>query len=176
MNKTGFGSPILFLAISLIGVLILASGYLYTAFTLSTGTPSTRSELEDKGLSSQEIEDTLREENEKNLKKYLPSEDVEKIKKQEQDQNIKSDVGQLATELQAFYTTPGNGKYPSALGQINQTLSGNYQYIVCLDNTELILFSKLNAENGYWVWSSFENQARVVIPMPTVQNCEDRNL
>lgn len=171
--KKGFGLPILLLTISLLGVFLLASGYLYTAFTLTAGAPPTISELGEKGLSGQEIEDTLRAENEKNLSKYLPPEEIDRIKKQELDQKIKSDIGQLATELQGFYTTPGNGKYPATLAELNQTVSGNYQYIVCLDNTNSILFSQLNAVNGYWVWSSFENQTRVIDTMPTEKNCMD---
>lgn len=184
MNRAGFGSPLLFSAMSLIGALLIASTYLYTAFVLTTDAPSSRSELEKQGLSEEQIESTLRDENEKRLEKYLPADEIEKIKKQELDSGIKNDIGFLATYLQAFYTTPGNGKYPSSLSElitsgftkeIPQTPSGeNYQYVVCLDLTESVLFSQLNAENGYWTWSSFEGNARILTVLPTEQNCSSK--
>lgn len=186
MKKSGFGSPLLFSVVSLVGALLIASTYLYTAFILRVDTPSSRPDLEKKGLTEEQIDNTLREENTKNLEKYLPAEEIDKIKKQEEDSKIKSDIGSLATELQAYYTTPGKGKYPSSLDtlvkegiirQLPQTQSGeNYQYIVCLDFSTAVLFSQLKADNGYWAWSSFENQAKLVTALPNEQSCSIKQL
>lgn len=132
MKKSGFGSPLLFSALSLIGALLIASGYLYTAFTLTIGAPPTRSELEKKGITGKQLEDTLRDENVKNLEKYLPKDETDKIKNQEADAAAKNRVGNVLTEVQACITTKTYSNPPIPANQIYNTQGG------CADYKELL--------------------------------------
>ena len=131
MEKPGFGSPLIFSVFSLVGALIIASGYLYTVFMLTPGTPPTKSELEKKGLTGEQIEDTLRDENAKNLEKYLPKEDINKIKNQEADATAKNRVGRVLTEIQACITAKTYSNPPFSANQIYNTRGG------CADYKEL---------------------------------------
>src|SRR3989344_605764 len=47
--------------------------------------------------------------------------------KQARDAGRKNDIGSLATELQAYYTTPGQGFYPTALNVL--TASGGLKQV-----------------------------------------------
>ena len=63
-----------------------------------------------------------------------------KRQNQAKDANIKADIGSIATALQAYYTSPGQGTYPLTLGTLvtNQDLTtlptppagGSYEYAV----------------------------------------------
>lgn len=63
-----------------------------------------------------------------------------KRQNQARDANIKADIGQVATALVAYFTTPGTGTYPAALSTLvsNQDLTaipvppdgGSYEYVV----------------------------------------------
>lgn len=70
---------------------------------------------------------------------------VNPVKRQNQakDTQIKSDIGQIATGLVAYFTTPGTGSYPSAAQGLNQLVvnqdltrvpvppaGGSYEYAV----------------------------------------------
>jgi len=100
---------------------------------------------------------------------------------QAQDAQIKNDVGSLATELQAYYTTPGEGLYPSSLQELVNTgglrqipehpAGGNYEYIVCSGNGESLIYAKLVNTENYWVWTSKTNIAQEVATQPNVNTC-----
>ncbi len=63
-----------------------------------------------------------------------------KRQNQARDANIKSDIGSIATALQAYFTTPGEGSYPTTLATLetNKDLvkvptppaGGSYEYVV----------------------------------------------
>ena len=131
MEKPGFGSPLIFSVFSLVGALIIASGYLYTVFMLTPGTPPTKSELEKKGLTGEQIEDTLRDENAKNIEKYLPKDELDKIKNQEADAAAKNRVGNVLTEVQTCITTKTYSNPPFSANQIYNMQGG------CADYKEL---------------------------------------
>lgn len=88
---------------------------------------------------------------------------------QSRDSAIKSDVGQIATALQAYYTSPGRGVYPSSLNDlvssgdlrtIPKTPSGqDYEYLRCDGGREVAVFAKLESTGTYWVWSSVSGRA-----------------
>src|SRR3990170_1867017 len=128
MEKPGFGSPLIFSVFSLVGALIIASGYLYTVFMLTPGTPPTKSELDKKGLTGVQIEDTLRDENAKNIEKYLPKDELDKIKNQEADTSAKNRVGRILTEIQACITTKTYSNPPFSANQIYNTQGGCADY------------------------------------------------
>ncbi len=52
--------------------------------------------------------------------------------RQAQDAKRKNDIGALATEIQGYYTTPGQGVYPTALSVL---VNGNYLKQMPLDPT-----------------------------------------
>ncbi len=52
--------------------------------------------------------------------------------RQAQDAKRKNDIGALATEVQAYYTHPGNGNYPTSLGVLT---AGSYLKQMPLDPT-----------------------------------------
>ncbi|PJE57803.1 MAG: hypothetical protein COU81_04130 [Candidatus Portnoybacteria bacterium CG10_big_fil_rev_8_21_14_0_10_36_7] len=100
---------------------------------------------------------------------------------QARDAQIKNDIGALATELQGYYTTPGQGKYPAQLkifvdnGQLKalpKTPSGlDYTYITCSNNTESLLYAQLETRNGYWVWTSASGRAVETAKLPSAETC-----
>ena len=64
---------------------------------------------------------------------------------------LKNDIRSLATQLQAYHTTPGQGKYPQSLIELAQVQGGlktlpktpsgeNYGYLVCGARTEFAVF------------------------------------
>lgn len=124
------------------------------------------------------IESSLNEENEK-----YPD---ESYLEREYDSQIKIGIASIAVWLEDYNSTPGIGKYPPSLDIILEEerlrqlplkpTAENYQYIVCLNSTESILFSPLKAENGYWTWTSFEKRVKPVDTMPTDQNCISKSL
>ncbi len=99
---------------------------------------------------------------------------VNPIKRQRQarDAARKSDVGQLATGLQAFFTTPGAGTYPA--GFVNLTSSGDlkmiptgptgesYNYTLTSDSSEAAIYVALEdptATGDVWCWQSRTGKA-----------------
>ena len=102
------------------------------------------------------------------------------------DARIKNDIGALATELQGYYTTPGQGKYPASLdilvsqGYLKQmplTPSGQkYSYITCNNLGEVVLWAKLESSSGYWVWRSTTAVAKEESTLPTVESCSNNVL
>lgn len=100
---------------------------------------------------------------------------------QAKDANIKNDIGSIATELQAYYTSPGIGKYPANLQTLVtngdlKTLpktpdNGDYGYITCNNLAEAVLYGKLTSSTGYWTWSSKTGKAQEASKMPTVDSC-----
>ena len=95
---------------------------------------------------------------------FAKNENVGQRTIQTRDSIIKSDVGQIATALQVYYTTPGKGKYPVSLNELvtSATLKGvpispageEYGYLRCADGLEAAVFAKLESTGTYWVWSS----------------------
>lgn len=93
---------------------------------------------------------------------------------QAKDAQVKNDVGSLATELQGYYTSPGQGVYPASLGVLTtqgylknqpqqpQPTGGNYSYgftkqNVALGNTEVYVHGVLYdpaAVGNVWCWRS----------------------
>ncbi|KKR56855.1 MAG: hypothetical protein UT95_C0032G0001, partial [Candidatus Curtissbacteria bacterium GW2011_GWB1_40_28] len=84
--------------------------------------------------------------------------------KQAQDASMKNDVGQIATALQAYYTTPGQGLYPTSLNDLvsseylktlpKPASGGNYNYLRCDNGTEAAIFAKSEETGRYWAFSS----------------------
>lgn len=87
--------------------------------------------------------------------------------RQAQDAKRKNDIGALATELQAYYTSPGAGSYPSSLevltvqGYLKQmpldpTAGVRYAYAVPASLTEASVYATLaeptNTGGGTWVF------------------------
>lgn len=101
--------------------------------------------------------------------------------KQARDAGRKNDIGSLATEIQAYYTTPGQGYYPTTLdvltsaGGLKQLptdpkTSANYSYTLNAATTEAGVYSTLEdptGTNGEWCWRSTNNKALEV----TVGGC-----
>ena len=106
--------------------------------------------------------------------------DVGQRTTQARDAVIKNDIGALATELQAYYTSPGNGLYPNSLNDllasgglrsVPLTPSGeSYGYLRCADGKEAAVFAKLESTDTYWVWSSVSRTAadRKIKDPPTI--------
>jgi len=77
---------------------------------------------------------------------------------------IKSDVGQIATGLQAYYTTGGKGLYPNSLSDLVssgelKTLpkapgGKDYGYLRCDNGQEAAVFQRLEETEVYWAFSS----------------------
>lgn len=97
-----------------------------------------------------------------------------KRQKQARDSARKNDIGQLATALQAYYTTPGQGIYPTSLGQL--TASGDlkqiptdptgasYSYVVNGATTEAWIYIVIEDPTGgvtgsTWCWASTSGKA-----------------
>lgn len=87
--------------------------------------------------------------------------------RQAQDAKRKNDVGALATEIQAYYVTPGSGYYPASLGVLTagsylkqmpkDPVSGNvYSYSINVSTTEAAVYATLaeptTAGGGTWLW------------------------
>ncbi|OGD87212.1 hypothetical protein A2870_03635 [Candidatus Curtissbacteria bacterium RIFCSPHIGHO2_01_FULL_41_11] len=103
---------------------------------------------------------------------------VNPLKRQQQarDAGRKSDVGQLVTALQAFYTTPGSGSYPTSMatlvstGDLKQlptdpTGDSNYGYDYSADSTEAAVWATLenpNTTGTVWCWQSTSGKAQEV--------------
>ena len=115
----------------------------------------------------------------------------QKRTRQARDAGRKNDIGSLATELQAYYTTPGQGVYPNgqgcgatAPGLVTLTTAGglknvptdpltaqNYCYTVrtaAVASTEASIWAVLEdptsgtAPNIDWCWRSNDNKAQEV--------------
>lgn len=103
-----------------------------------------------------------------------------KRQKQARDAARKSDVGQLATALQAYFTTPGQGLYPTgngcgtAGGLTTLTASGDlkrlptdptggcYTYTVAGTTAEAAIWTSLEdptGATGFWCWQSSTGKA-----------------
>ena len=103
------------------------------------------------------------------LDRVLNGKGVGSRQNQARDSARKSDVGQLATALQAYYTSPGNGKYPETLDELTKSgdikivpkdpaTNENYGYLKC-NNAEVAVYAKLEDTGTYWVWSSETGRA-----------------
>ena len=79
--------------------------------------------------------------------------------RQAQDAQRKNDIGALATELQAYYTAPGAGKYPSTLGVLtaeqylkqmpkDPTSPSQYPYLINGTTTEAAVWATLAEPTG----------------------------
>lgn len=100
---------------------------------------------------------------------------------QARDAKLKNDIGALATELQGYYTTPGEGKFPATLDvllsegylkQMPKTVNGeNYSYLTCQNFSEVVLWGKLEATDGYWVYRSASGRAQEEFTLPTLESC-----
>lgn len=101
--------------------------------------------------------------------------------KEARDSAIKSDVSQLATASQAYYTTPGGGRYPNSLNDladsgdikiIPKTPAGEpYGYLRCTNGQEAAIFAKVEEINTYWAWSSVSGRAGYINQTTPPQNC-----
>ena len=104
--------------------------------------------------------------------------------RQAQDAKRKNDVGALATEVQGYYTSPGQGSYPSALEVLvtqsylkqmpsDPTVAGStYGYDINTTTTEAAIFATLaeptsTPGNFTFCWKSTTNSASEV----TVGEC-----
>lgn len=101
-----------------------------------------------------------------------------KRQKQARDAGRKSDVGQVATALQAYHTSPGSGIYPAGLtaltasGDLKQlptdpTSGGNYQYTLNAASTEAAVYGTLEDPTSgggtwFWCWQSTSGKAQEV--------------
>lgn len=106
--------------------------------------------------------------------------------KQREDQSktarVKNDIGSLATELQAYYTSPGQGKYPQNLVELTQIQGGlktlpktpsgeNYGYLVCDNRAEVTVFGKQEDTGTYWAWNSVTGRAEDTGQASPPTNC-----
>lgn len=108
--------------------------------------------------------------------------DVGSRRSQARDAAIKNDVGQLATALQAYYTTPGQGKYPASLEDLIKSgdlrtvpisPSGeSYDYLRCDNGTEAAVFAKLEETGTYWAWTSVTGRASDISSQTSPQSCQ----
>ena len=102
-----------------------------------------------------------------------------KRQRQARDSARKSDVGQIATALQAYFTTPGQGLYPvsmgilTASGDLKQIPSGPtgeaYNYTIrAADSSEAALYVALedpttDCTGSYaWCWQSAVGRAQEI--------------
>ncbi len=65
--------------------------------------------------------------------------------RQAQDAKRKNDIGALATEIQGFYTTPGQGCYPTALTTL---VTQNYLKQMPLDPTANVAYNYVTGANA----------------------------
>lgn len=87
--------------------------------------------------------------------------------RQAQDAKRKNDIGAVATELQAYYTTPGAGRYPATLGVLTtegylKTMPLDpvspfpaYAYDINATTTEAAVAATLGEPTsgaGVWLW------------------------
>lgn len=93
--------------------------------------------------------------------------------KQARDAGRKNDIGSLATEIQAYYTTPGQGIYPTTLAvlttsgglkqiPVDPTSGLTYNYNVNSNSTEAAVWATLEdptGATGLWCWTSITNKA-----------------
>jgi len=95
-----------------------------------------------------------------------------KRQRQARDSARKNDIGQMATALQAYYTTPGLGKYPASLATLTTTgdlkmepkdpTGGTYSYTFNSASAESWLWYTLEdptGANGFWCWASTAGKA-----------------
>ena len=95
--------------------------------------------------------------------------DPAKRQKQARDSARKSDIGQLASALQAYSTSPGNGTYPAALTALtgsgdlkripNDPTSAlvNYSYVTGTGASEASVYIAMESPTGsagFWCWRS----------------------
>src|SRR3989338_4170740 len=89
--------------------------------------------------------------------------------RQAQDAKRKNDIGALATEIQGFYTTPGQGFYPSNLSVLvaqsylkqmpqDPTANADYAYSINVGTTEAAVWATLaepvTTGSPIWCYSS----------------------
>ena len=100
-----------------------------------------------------------------------------KRQRQARDSARKNDVGQMATAVQAYFTTPGQGTYPAGLtaltasGDLKQIptdpTGGAYSYTLNAASSEsgiyIVLEDPTGASGSAWCWQSTTGKAREVI-------------
>lgn len=99
-----------------------------------------------------------------------------KRQRQARDSSRKSDIGQLATALQAYYTTPGQGIYPANMdvlttsGDLKQIPTGptaeSYSYTIRADSSESGIYVAMEdptSAGGLWCWRSTSGRATEVV-------------
>lgn len=102
--------------------------------------------------------------------------DPAKRTNQARDSARKNDIGSLAVELQAYYTTPGAGEYPLSLNELTSSgglkqvptdpLNVSYSYTLGTGAEEAGVYISLDdptAATGYWCWMSWNNAAAEVV-------------
>jgi len=95
-----------------------------------------------------------------------------KRQRQARDSARKNDIGQMATALQAYYTTPGQGLYPTSMNVLTDTqdlkqiptdpTSGLYSYTYNGATDEAWIWDTLEdptGSTGVWCWTSTSGKA-----------------
>ena len=96
-----------------------------------------------------------------------------KRQRQARDSARKSDIGQIATALQAYFTTPGQGLYPTSLGVLTSSgdlkliptdpTGGPYDYTYDGSTAEAWIWDVLEdptgASGSVWCWASTSGRA-----------------
>ena len=97
-----------------------------------------------------------------------------KRQKQARDSARKSDIGQIATAVQAYFTTPGQGQYPASLttltgsGDLKQIPTGptgeTYTYTIRANSSEAAIYAAVEdpttGSGTYeWCWQSAAGRA-----------------
>lgn len=87
--------------------------------------------------------------------------------RQAQDAKRKNDIGAMATEVQGYYTTPGQGTYPTSLGVLTEqsylkqmpldpTANSAYGYATNTGPAEVAVWATLaeptSTGGGTWLW------------------------
>ncbi|OGM08241.1 hypothetical protein A2159_01615 [Candidatus Woesebacteria bacterium RBG_13_34_9] len=103
--------------------------------------------------------------------------------RQAQDAKRKNDIGALATEVQGYYTTPGQGFYPTTLAvlttqsylkqmPLDPTATVAYGYSINAGTTEAAIWATLAEPitSGSPVWC-YRTQAGVVVENSTTVGC-----
>lgn len=121
---------------------------------------------------------------------------INPLKRQQQarDASRKSDLGQIASALQAYSTSPGNGQYPTANGAATLALtwltasgdlkripndpngSWNYSYTVTgtTVGNDAAIYATMESPtgaNGFWCWKSGNGVATEVTNATAANNC-----
>jgi len=162
----------------------VAQGYLKALKTVgTTTTQANQTFITNTFINVQELSADENKKVEEALQRILDGTDeyTQKRTKQAQDAQIKNDIGSLATELQAYYTTPGQGFYPDRLDDLlvdgglrqmpQSPNGGSYEYITCKSNAESLVYGKLAGSENYWVWNSVSNRAIEANTQPDTNTC-----